>query len=139
LKNPLFKWIYNFFKKKEKQYLSESDAIISLTENGKREILSWNLPHIHEEKITVIPCCVNLNLFDAEKIKQERITHLKAQLGIQNDDYILGYVGSIGTWYMLPEMLDYFKVLLKHQPNAKFLFVSGENPQNIRSLAQEKG
>ena len=48
LKNPVFKSIYNFFKKKEKQYFSQSDAIVSLTENGKQEILSWDLENVTE-------------------------------------------------------------------------------------------
>jgi glycosyltransferase involved in cell wall biosynthesis len=39
---------------------------------------------------------------------------------------------------MLPEMLDYFKVLKSTKPNAKFLFLSGESPDKIKSLAASK-
>lgn len=138
LKNPIFKLIYSYFKKKEKQYFSEADAIISLTENGKQEILSWNLPNVTTEKITVIPCCVNTTLFQ-QKTDETQKTTLKKALGISEEDFILGYVGSIGTWYMLPEMLDYFNVLLEVKPQAKFLFVSGDNPKNIIDLAVSKG
>jgi hypothetical protein len=64
---------------------------------------------------------------------------LRQQLNIQASDFILGYVGSIGTRYLLPEMLDYFKLLKTENSNAKFLFVTGENPSTILTKASEKG
>lgn len=139
LKNPIYKWVYNYFKKKEKQFFSESDAIVSLTENGKNEILSWNLEGVTADKITVIPCCVNVDLFAPKTVEEQKREALKEELGIDKDDFVLGYVGSIGTWYMLPEMLDYFVELQKEKQNAKFLFLSSENPDNIFRLANEKG
>ena len=39
---------------------------------------------------------------------------------------------------MLPEMLDCFKVLKEKDPSYKFLFVTGENPNSILKIAQEK-
>ncbi|NGF75911.1 glycosyltransferase family 4 protein [Fluviicola sp. SGL-29] len=139
LSNPLFKQVYAFFKRKERIFLSQSDHIISLTENGKNELLSWNVPAVHDSKITVIPCCVDLNLFDPETISPDEQNNKRASLGIGKTDYIVGYVGSIGTWYMLPEMLDYFAVFKKHHPAARFLFVTGEHPATILAVAHEKG
>ena len=139
LKNPIFKGVYSFFKKKEIQFFSTADYTISLTYNGKEEIESWSEFQTNPPKIEVIPCCVDLDLFDPEKIQQEKKEELRQQLGINATDFILGYVGSIGTWYMLSEMLDYFNVLTKTNPAAKFLFVTGENPETILSKAAEKG
>lgn len=138
LSNPVFKQVYNYFKRKEKVFLSQSDHIISLTTNGKQEILSWNISSVEETKITVIPCCVDLDLFDPGKIRNIQVTEKSVSLGLTTEDHILGYVGSIGTWYMLPEMLDYFIALKKVKPNAKFLFVTGEKPENILSGARNK-
>ncbi|MCY7411247.1 MAG: glycosyltransferase, partial [Chitinophagales bacterium] len=59
LTNPVYKAAYNFFKKKEIQLLNESDAIVSLTENAKKEMLTWEQLEIPSEKITVIPCCAD--------------------------------------------------------------------------------
>lgn len=139
ISNPVFNKVYRFFKQKERLFFSESDKIVSLTENGKQEILSWNLPQVSSDKIVVIPCCVDTSLFDPTTVEKNKTEELKAQLGIQPSDYIVGYVGSIGTWYMLPEMLDYFNVLKKHQPQARFLFVTNEQPSTILNLAREKG
>jgi glycosyltransferase involved in cell wall biosynthesis len=138
ISNPVLNKVYRFFKQKERLFFSESDKIVSLTENGKQEILSWNLPQVSNDKIVVIPCCVDTSLFDPSTVEKNKTEELKTQLGIQPSDYIVGYVGSIGTWYMLPEMLDYFKVLKKHQPEARFLFVTNEQPSTILNLAQEK-
>jgi len=137
LKNPVYKFIYNYFKKKEKQFLQVSDSIVSLTKNGKNEILSWNILGVTENKITVIPCCVDLNIFDPEKIDIQQQMALKSHLRISDNDYVLGYVGSLGTWYMLDEMLHYFKVFSSTNANTKFLFISGENPQDIYNKATQ--
>ncbi len=139
LKNPLYRSIYNFFKKKEKQFFRESDHIISLTHNGKEEILGNICPDLSEQKITVIPCCVDLELFNPKKIKPEEQQQLKNKLGINENEFIIGYVGSIGTWYMLPEMLQQFKAIKKTTENARFLFVTGENKETIYAEAIKKG
>ena len=138
LKNPVYRLIYYYFKKKERQFFREADYTISLTSNGEQEIKSWKFFKQNPPKIKVIPCCVDLNLFDPLKITEEDKAEQRKNLGISSNDYILGYVGSIGTWYMLSEMLDYFKVLKTKQPNARFLFISGENPESILELAEEK-
>ncbi|MFT5777424.1 MAG: glycosyltransferase involved in cell wall biosynthesis [Crocinitomicaceae bacterium] len=139
LKNPLFKRIYTYFKRKEIQFFTKSDYTISLTENGKEEILSWKSLAANPPKIKVIPCCVNLDLFDPSKIKKSDQVALKDKLGISSETYVLGYIGSIGTWYMLAEMLDYFKCLHASNPTAIFLFVTAENSEMIHSVASEKG
>lgn len=139
LKNPVYNMIYRYFKRKEKRFFIESDAIVSLTENGKAEILSWNLPNVYKEKITVNPCCVKLDLFDYSTIDSQKQSQLREKLNIHKEDYVLGYVGSVGTWYMLPEMLDFFKILRVKNPKAKFLFVTGESPSSILELCDKKG
>lgn len=139
LNNPVFKVVYNFFKRKEKEFFLESDYVVSLTYNGKNEIISWQGFEQLKNKIEVIPCCADLEKFNPDNINLEKKNVLKTELNINNDDFVLGYVGSIGTWYMLDEMLSFFKVLLKSKPNAIFLFVSGESQKTIFSKAAELG
>ena len=127
-----FNKIYNYFKKKEKEFLQHADYTISLTENGKKEIKSWKLPN--QSPIKVIPCCTDEELF-----KVENVSSKKEELCIDKDDFILSYVGSIGTWYMLDEMLYFFKVLNEKKPNAKFLFITKSKPNLVYSKAEQKG
>lgn len=138
LDNFLYKRIYNYFKRKERAFLKEADYVISLTENGKNEMLSW--PSTKSDiRIKVIPCCTNLALFDPAKISAATKDQCRANLGISQDQFVLGYIGSIGTWYMLPEMMDYFAELQKERLDAQFLFVTGESPEKLKQVAQEKG
>jgi glycosyltransferase involved in cell wall biosynthesis len=137
LSNPLFRAIYNYFKRKERQFLSEADHTVSLTHMAKKEIESWfsagNTP-----PITVIPCCVDTELFNPHRIMPEEKEVLSKKLGIREGDFILLYLGSVGTWYLLDEMLDFFRVLKQQKPNVRFLFVTQENPSYILDKAQQK-
>ena len=126
LKNPLYKIIYSYFKKKEKQFLEQADYTISLTENARTEILSWKNISNQPLDIDVIPCCVDMNLFDATKISVPSIQNKKMELGLTDSVFVLSYVGSIGTWYLCDEMLQFFSRLLKKIPSAKFLFITPE-------------
>ena len=139
LNNPVFKVVYNFFKRKEREFFLESDYIVSLTYNGKNEIISWQGFEQLKNKIEVIPCCADLEKFNPENINLVKKDAFKTELNLNDSDFVLGYVGSIGTWYMLDEMLAFFKVLLKSKPNAIFLFISGENRETILSKAAELG
>ncbi len=139
LNNPVFKIVYNFFKKKEMDYFINADFIVSLTNAGKKEIVSWRgLEHI-ENRIEVIPCCVDLEKFDPLKITAEQKKEAKSTFNFSENDRILGYVGSIGTWYMLDEMLQFFKSYHSNFPTAKFLFISGENRSTIVERAKFYG
>lgn len=137
--NPVFGRAYRFFKRKEIEFLNESDGIISLTENGKNEILTWQKVKNVKDKIQVIPCCVDLELFNQNTIKKVEQDALKKQLQINQEDKILGYVGSIGTWYMLPEMLKCFQYIHQQNNNWKFLFVTQENKDIIYQEASKLG
>ncbi len=139
LDSPIYRRIFNYFKRKESEFLLNSDYSIIGTENGCNEIATWKSMQGKNINIKVIPCCADLDMFDPSKITSEEQAALKVKLGIQSEHCVLGYVGSIGTWYMLLEMLDYFKCLHESNPNAVFLFVSGEKPEYIKGEAAKKG
>ena len=135
LKNPVYRWVYHFFKAKEKVFFSTADHIISLTNEGKKEILSWNGFENLTDKISVIPCCVDIVKFDKKRVSTEMLKVKKSELGISDSQFILGYVGSIGTWYMLEEMLSFYKRSSKPLTNPLFLFVTKENENDIYRLS----
>ena len=136
LKNPLYRLIYKLFKRKEIEMMHRADHVISLTHAGKEEIVSGNLfqgksSGLMPEKITVIPCAVDLELFDPAKIKKADQAALKKRLELENTVNILVYLGSLGTWYLLDEMLLYFKDYQKEHPGSCFLFVTKDDPEII--------
>ena len=132
-----FKFIYNFFKQKEKAYLLEADEVVSLTYNGKEEMQSWDYLKGKEDNISVIPCCADLEHFNFETTQS--LTTLRTELGIKKDAFVLCYLGSVGTWYMQKEMLDYFKVQLKSIPNSVFLWITKDDPSIIINEAKKIG
>lgn len=138
LKNPIHKKLYSYFKKKELEFLHDADYTISLTENAKAEILGWKQFQKKPIPIQVIPCCVDLNLFSQKNIDLQKSNSLKSELKISETEFIISYLGSIGTWYMLDEMLDFFKCLLTNKPNSKFLFITQDDKKDILFKAEEK-
>ena len=135
-KKPIYDLIYKHFKKIERKALIEAKHIVSLTENGKNEILNWKLP-VDRNKITVIPCCTDLNLF---RINSEwDKSRMKKELNLSETHKHLIYVGSVGTWYMLDEMLEFYKTLKSEDSSYKFLFLTAEPKEMIISKAESKG
>lgn len=124
LDNPLYRLIFKFFKSKEKDFIRNCDYIISLTENGKREVLSWNRG---DKPIAVIPTCVDMNLFDPGKITTET-ADVRRRLSIDPDQFVLIYIGSWGTWYLTDEMLKFFDVLSSIRRNSTLLIITPDKP-----------
>jgi glycosyltransferase involved in cell wall biosynthesis len=136
LHNLFYKFIYNFFKKKEKQMLIAADAIISLTENARNELNSWQLKK-DNLPVTVIPCCADMNLFNPSKIVEAEKEQLRKHLLIASDAPVITYLGAIGTWYMLEEMLAFFSLLKTKIPALIFLFITNEHPDAIIKVAEK--
>jgi glycosyltransferase involved in cell wall biosynthesis len=137
LKNPLYNSVYKYFKKKEKQFFTKADYSVSITEKAKAIIQSWDLPG-QPVPIDVISCCADMELFKRENVDESLLKKWKQKLEIQDHDFVLSYLGSLGTWYMLDEMLDFFKVLMTKKTSAKFLFISPDDPRNILTEAASK-
>ncbi len=138
LSNPVFKGIYNWFKKKEKELLQHANYTISLTENAKKEIHTWKEVPNNPIPIEVIPCCADLNHFSTKNIQNQKRRMFQQKLNLSDDDFVISYLGSVGTWYMLDEMLDFFVELKKEYINAKFLFISNEPKEFIDGNAITK-
>lgn len=135
----VYRQVYDFFKRKERQFMSCADAIVSLTNVAKNEILSWNLPDVGADKITVIPCCADVAHFDYRNQNVDKIDRWRKVLNISKEDFVLSYLGSVGTWYMLPEMMDFFVELQKKCNDAKFLLITKDDRDAILAEAARHG
>ncbi len=131
----LFRSIYRYFKRAEKRFLAESQAVISLTEAGKRIIESELAPGLAPDKTRVIPCCADLTRFDYRRFSPQERQAVRAELGIGEGQLAVVYSGSVGTWYMLPEMLQWFARLRAHRSDAVFLFLSADRERISREAA----
>lgn len=136
--NPIEAYLYSYFKKKETQLLQHADAIVSLTEKAKSIILNWKINKIVDEKITVIPCCADLQHFSTANLDNEKINTLKNSLPQLQNKFVLSYIGSLGTWYMAKEMLDFFKFLDAKTPSV-FFVITKDDKEMVFELAQKAG
>lgn len=124
--NIIHKRIYSYFKTKEKQFIKSADSIVVLTHKAKQIIEDWSLTN--GTPISVIPCSVDLDHF---RLKSTYGQSYRSSLDISGDELVMTYVGSLGTWYMLDEMLSFFKVLLASKADSIFLFLTKDNPQIV--------
>lgn len=152
------KWIwyrkmYRYYKRCETDFILFSDQIISLTQAGKEELVRRHsrngeqpdevtkakaLPTL-DQKISVIPCCADLDHFDYRDIKEDEREVLRRELGIKKEQQVLSYSGSLGTWYMMDEMLQFFKVFKKKYPDAVFLCLTKEPKQLMDEYVERNG
>ncbi|MFL6742802.1 MAG: glycosyltransferase family 4 protein [Sphingomicrobium sp.] len=136
LANPLYRAVYKYFKALESRLLRSADRIVSLTETGKAQLLTR--PELSDPAaITVIPCCVDFGQFPLATNASRGLA--RERLGLGEGQPVLAYLGSLGSWYMLDEMLDFFKVYASRQADAQFLFVTPDEPRSIRAAAAGRG
>ncbi len=122
IENILYRSVYQYFKKKELLLFREAAEIISLTKKAIPTIKS--ITNTTNSAITVIPCATDFSRFNPVKYP-DRIT-VRKNLEINEDDTVLCYLGSTGTWYMLNEMLGFFRHLLKLRPDSIFLIITND-------------
>lgn len=134
LSNPLFKMVYHYFKAKEKEFLKNAAATISLTEAGKKIIHGWE--GFEQTPIEVIPCCADLDHFNRDRVDINRVSDWREKLRIDSGDFVVSYLGSLGTWYLGDEMFRFFKQLLISRPQAKFLLITPDSKTIIDKIAK---
>lgn len=133
--NPLFKAAFAYFKRLEKRFFRDADAIVSLTDSARREVEGWPAGRRPAAPVTVIPCCVDLALFNGRKGR----TATRKRLGIAAQAPLLLYVGSVGGAYLMDEMFALFRAYRKLRAGARFLIVSGHPREEIERLARNQG
>ncbi len=139
IRNPIYKFIYRFFRKKEAEFIISADYNNCLTYAAKNEIHSWtNIPG-QPIPMEVIPCCADMDLFDPSKIDSSLLHQFKTELNIREDDVIISYLGSIGGWYLTDEMMRFCKLLSDKMPKARFLFISPHLHHVIAAAAVKYG
>tara|TARA_Y100000590_G_scaffold456771_1_gene608043 strand:- start:5222 stop:6460 length:1239 start_codon:yes stop_codon:yes gene_type:complete len=129
LNNKFYKISYYVFKRIEDLLFTNSDSIIVLSNTIIPYLIDkYNI----KNKLTVIPCCVDYELFK-NNYNHDKISFLKNEFQIENAQYIFCYSGSLGGIYKLKEMLNFFYFVQKNIKNVFFVFFT----QNIEILKKE--
>lgn len=124
--------MYRLAKDFEKRFLRKADHVVSLTNAGVREIQRFEYLQGRMPPFTVIPTCADLTRFaplprTAFPVMPDRNT------------FVLGYVGSAGTWYLFDEVAVCFGRLLRMLPGARLLIVNRNEHAWIRGRLAAHG
>jgi glycosyltransferase involved in cell wall biosynthesis len=100
------------------------------------QVTKYNLSH--SDKITTVsPSLVNklkslgfeseliTNGVDTSLFKPMHIKREDLGIGLEQGEFVIGFVGSIERWYNLKEMIIAMGFLTKYNPNCKLLIVGG--------------
>ncbi len=116
---------YKIVKFCEKNMLKDSKKIVLLSHKGMKII--EDIAEGSKDKVTVIPTCCNIQLFSPKKASK-----------LDNKNLRFVYFGSLGTWYMLSEMLDFFKIAKKMLKNVKFLILTQSDSSIVTKFIKDK-
>lgn len=108
---------FHFMAKMEAEACNAADAVITITEALKDLMIERG---VDASKITVVPNCVHTDLFSPLEKSQD----LARELGIQENDVVIGYIGSIVNYEGLDDLLKALALLVKDGiTKFKFLLV----------------
>lgn len=120
LDNSIDASIFKLYKYVESSLLLSANHIVALTERVVPEL--YNLSPDMSAPITVIPCCADFEHFILPTAKQRMAT--RQELGLPEKAFVLSYLGSLGTWYMLDEMLQLFGKAAAEREEVHFLLIT---------------
>lgn len=134
----VYRKVFQYFDKKEKQELENSDGVVCLTHKAS-SIINESSHFKQGTPVQVIPCSVDLELFDPDKIDLLGKKQLRKRLGIDGSDFVFSYLGSVGTWYLAKEMFSLFRKIKNSNPDARLLVISPDDRDIILNIASEAG
>ncbi len=109
------------------------DAVVSVTPHLKNYVLSYGVP---ESRVRVLPSGVDSGMFSPGP----RNDRMLQQWGIEPDDKVILFMGTMYKFSGLDRMIRDFPRLLSRYPGAKLLTVgSGEDEERLKVLAAEAG
>jgi len=110
-------------------YLLKKSDYLTVETNRHAQILRSSKSGL-EGKMEVIPSCVDVHKFYSTR----KSGNFKA-----NGKFNLIYLGKVGTWYLIEEMLDFFRVMSIRMANSSFTFITQDGRESIYSVAKAKG
>ena len=110
--------MYRVAKWFERRFLLQADHVVSLTHAAVHEMEKFDYLKDRLPPITVIPTCADLTRF---------VPATNPSKG-----FVLGYVGSAGTWYLFDAAVACFAQLLNLRPDARWLIINRNEHDYIR-------
>ena len=119
--------VHRVLKRLERAALARADHIVTLTEASVPVLRRDERFGRPDAPITVIPTCTDLSLFQPADGRRPE------------GPLTIGYVGQIGTWYLLDEMLAFFAAVRRRRPDARLLLVNRAQQDELRRAVAAAG
>lgn len=141
LVNKPFKFVYRYLKKLEGPMIQSADKVVCLTHKAKEILAQWYLQDVpHPERhFQVIPCCADFQHFDVSRLSSADLLAARQRAGVEPDDFVLLYLGSLGPDYLLPKLMALFRQVLAVRPGARFVFVSNNGKELVDAECDSQG
>ena len=124
---------YSYYKRVERRLLDSADHVIALTRKVVPELR--RLAPGMRAGITVITCCADYSHFRIPSPDEKQA--VRQHLGIRQEAVVLSYLGSLGTWYCLEEMLATFATAARSMPDVHLLMITRDwKPEHDAMLAR---
>ena len=117
--------MYRVAKWFERRFLRSADHVVSLTNAAVRAMEEFPWLRGRMPPTTVIPTCVDAARF--------------VPAAQPSGAFVLGYVGSVGTWYLFDSVLAAFAALRTLRQDARLLVVNRNNHAYIRERIAASG
>lgn len=117
---------YRVVKRLERKLFLGADHVVSLTRSGVREFEKFDYLQGRIPLSSVIPTCTNLELF-------------RPRDDIPREGFTLGYVGSVGTWYIFEQVASIVARAFELREDARLLVINKGGHDRIRADLQAKG
>lgn len=110
-----------------------ADHVLTLTGALSDELCSRG---VEKSNITLAPNSIDVDAFPAAQRNRE----LAVSLGVDDDDFVIGYVGSVVAYEGLDDLIEALFLLKVRLPRARVLVVGdGDSLPDLRELAQARG
>ncbi len=111
--------IYKVAKWFEKKFLIKTDCVVSLTKAAIEHMQTFEYLAGRQTRFEHITTCADLDLFRPP----ETIT------GKPGNRFTLGYVGSVGVWYLFDEVLRFYRMFHEKIPHTTLHIINrGDHP-----------
>lgn len=116
--------MYRVAKWFERRFLLNADFVVSLTRAAVDEMRTFPYLLEHMPRFEQITTCADLELFRAASSDP-----LRCPVDLP---FTLGYVGSVGVWYLFDETLRCFQLLRQQLPDARMHIINRGGHDYIR-------
>lgn len=121
---------YRVFKWVERRLFLGADHVVSLTRSGIQEFEAFDYLRGRVPASSVIPTCTNLEMFSLP---------LAGSTSAKEEGFTLGYVGSVGSWYLFEAVARAVARTFEMRSDARFLVITKGNHDYVRETLSKSG